>query len=135
MYIDFNDERIPIGKRKVAYVKWAISKGTDKITAMKQANKKFGFERKGKYLALIGNADFMDLPSMRDYSWERAAQDAGCPDPRRCESVIILCDSTYAPFEISGNTTTHKHDLSWQNYSEWAAREGYVVKGPNWICP
>lgn len=28
-YINFNDETIPIGKRKQAYVKWAVSKGTD----------------------------------------------------------------------------------------------------------
>ena len=51
-YVNFNDERIPIGKRKVAYVKWAMSKGTSKIQAQKQANTKFGFEKKGKLLVI-----------------------------------------------------------------------------------
>lgn len=41
-YIDFNDESIPVGKRKVAFVKWAMSKGTEKIEAQRIANKKFG---------------------------------------------------------------------------------------------
>ena len=41
-FIDFNNTSIPIGQRKVAYVKWAVSKGTDLIKAKKQANKKFG---------------------------------------------------------------------------------------------
>ena len=41
-FVDFNDTSIPIGQRKVAYVKWAVSKGTDLIRAKKQANRKFG---------------------------------------------------------------------------------------------
>ena len=52
-FIDFNDSKIPIGKRKVAYVKWAISKGTDKIEAMRQANNKFGFEQKPGIVAIV----------------------------------------------------------------------------------
>jgi hypothetical protein len=52
-YIDFNDPKIPIGKRKQAYVKWAISKGTDPIKAKKQANDKFGFEQKEGLLAIV----------------------------------------------------------------------------------
>jgi len=45
-YVDFNDESIPIGKRKVAYVKFAMSKGTSQVSARTQANKKFGWEEK-----------------------------------------------------------------------------------------
>ena len=41
-FIDFNDETIPIGKRKVAYVKYAMRNGTSEIAARRQANKKFG---------------------------------------------------------------------------------------------
>ena len=42
-YINWNDTSIPLGKRKVAYVKWAMSRGTPERTAKIQANKKFGF--------------------------------------------------------------------------------------------
>lgn len=45
-YINFNDDKIPLGKRKQAYVKWAISKGTNPIEAKRQANNKFGFDKK-----------------------------------------------------------------------------------------
>ena len=50
-HIDFNDNKVPIGKRKQAYIKWAVSKGTDLISAKRQANKKFGFEMKEGLLA------------------------------------------------------------------------------------
>ena len=49
-YIDFNDNNIPIGKRKQAYVKYALSKGTSRANACRQANSKFGFELKPKTL-------------------------------------------------------------------------------------
>jgi len=52
-YIDFNDASLPIGKRKQAYVKWAISKGTDPLKAKIQANKKFGFEKKPGIFAIV----------------------------------------------------------------------------------
>lgn len=52
-FIDFNDNKVPIGKRKQAYIKWAISKGTDLISAKRQANKKFGFEMKEGLLAIV----------------------------------------------------------------------------------
>jgi len=52
-YINFNDTSIPIGKRKQAYIKWAVSKGTDIISAKKQANKKFGFEKKEGIFAIV----------------------------------------------------------------------------------
>lgn len=42
-YVNFNDTTLPIGKRKVAYVKWAVAKGTPLIQAQRQANKKFGY--------------------------------------------------------------------------------------------
>ncbi len=51
--MDFNDKSIPIGKRKQAYVKWAVSKGTDIIKAKRQANKKFGFEKKTGIFAIV----------------------------------------------------------------------------------
>ena len=52
-YIDFNDGNIPVGKRKQAYVKWAISKGVDITLAKRQANKKFGFEKKPGIFAIV----------------------------------------------------------------------------------
>ena len=44
-FIDFNDTSIPTGKRKQAYVKYAVSKGTSLLEAQRQANKKFGYTR------------------------------------------------------------------------------------------
>jgi len=52
-YIDFNDESLPIGKRKQAYIKFVVSKGTDIISAKRQANKKFGFEKKPGIFAIV----------------------------------------------------------------------------------
>jgi hypothetical protein len=52
-YIDFNDESLPIGKRKQAYIKFALSKGTDLISAKRQANKKFGFKKKPGIFAIV----------------------------------------------------------------------------------
>lgn len=142
-YIDFNDSRIPIGKRKRAYVAWAIKNGTPAIRAKRQANKKFGFERKGKFIARIGNADYMDLPSFRDYSWADAAMDAGCPDPRRCKSVIIVCDSTYSSFDICEGfdivpnswANFGKSYPTWENCEKWAKENGYTLGRINWLCP
>lgn len=42
-YVNFNDKTLPLGKRKVAYVKWAVSKGTELIEAQRQSNNKFGY--------------------------------------------------------------------------------------------
>ena len=56
-FINFNDEKVPIGKRKQAYIKWAVSKGTDLEVAKKQANKKFGFEQKPGILAVVKDWD------------------------------------------------------------------------------
>ena len=133
--VDFNDPRIPIGKRKQAYVRYAIANGTPKIKALRQANEKFGFERKGKYVARIGNADYMDLPSFRGYTWREVAMDAGVPDPRRCESVIIVCDQSYASFDVcegfgilpnSWSNFTKEYP-TWENCVEWAKKHGYKV--------
>lgn len=52
-YIDFNDESLPIGKRKQAYIKFAVSKGTDIVSAKRQANKKFGFKKKLGIFAIV----------------------------------------------------------------------------------
>jgi len=52
-YINFNDDKLPIGKRKQAYVKWAVSQGTNIIEAKRQANKKFGFEKKAGIFAIV----------------------------------------------------------------------------------
>ena len=52
-YINFNDEKIPLGKRKQAYVKYAMSKGTPEIEAKRQANKKFGFEQQEGIFAIV----------------------------------------------------------------------------------
>lgn len=63
-YIDFNDKSIPIGKRKQAFVRWAISQGTDEIKAKRIANKKFGFEQKGELVILV-----MDFARMHQNSF------------------------------------------------------------------
>lgn len=52
-YVNFNDESLPIGKRKQAYVKWAVTQGTTLDAAKRQANKKFGFEKKAGILAIV----------------------------------------------------------------------------------
>ncbi len=52
-YINFNDDKLPIGKRKQAYIKWVVSQGTDIISAKRQANKKFGFEKKPGIFAIV----------------------------------------------------------------------------------
>jgi hypothetical protein len=52
-FVDFNDEKLPIGKRKQAYVKWAVNKGTSIESAKRQANKKFGFEMKEGLFAIV----------------------------------------------------------------------------------
>ena len=53
-YIDFNDDRIPIGKRKKAYIAYLISKhGYELIKAQQCANKRFGFEIKYPKLVFI----------------------------------------------------------------------------------
>jgi len=55
-FIDFNDTSIPVGKRKVAYVKWAMSKGTKKIQAQRQANRKFGYSNICGYCGMAFNS-------------------------------------------------------------------------------
>lgn len=43
-YINFNDEKIPVGKRKVAYIKYLMSRYDYKlVTAQRLANKRFGY--------------------------------------------------------------------------------------------
>lgn len=67
-YINFNDEKLPIDKRKEAYIKWAVSKGTKLIEAQRQANKKFVFEKKEGVLFML----YRDPEWMEDwyfYKW------------------------------------------------------------------
>ena len=52
-YINFNDESLPIGKRKQAYIKFVVSKGTDIISAKRQANKKFGEMKTTKEILIL----------------------------------------------------------------------------------
>ena len=96
-FVDFNDERIPIGKRKVAYVKYAMAHGTSEKAARMQANRKFGFERKGKYLVFVGNTTDLRLPSLQGLTWDEIS----CIDSKRAESVIIVTDQGGA-FDIVG---------------------------------
>jgi hypothetical protein len=64
-YIDFNDSSLPIGKRKQAYIKFAVSKGTDILIAKRQANKKFGFEKKLGIFAIVTDYGRMSQNSFR----------------------------------------------------------------------
>ena len=46
-HVDWNDETVPIGKRKVAFVKWLMqARKVPMIKAKSMANSKFGFEPK-----------------------------------------------------------------------------------------
>lgn len=65
-FIDFNDESLPIGKRKQAYVKWAVSKGTELQDALRQANRKFGFEQKEGIFAIV--EDFGGRAEQRSFT-------------------------------------------------------------------
>ena len=130
-YIDFNDEKIPIGKRKMAYVKWAMSKGTTEKKARMQANKKFGFERKGKVLVYMHDADCMDCASMRSVPWDRACG----IDARKLESAIVVPDSVYASFEMCEGMFSAKSILGsfpktgdYDGAKIWAKRNGYFFK-------
>jgi hypothetical protein len=62
-YVNFNDESLPIGIRKQAYVKWAVAKGTHINIAKRQANKKFGFEQKPGLLVLVNDYGRMNQNS------------------------------------------------------------------------
>jgi hypothetical protein len=55
-FINWNDTSIPIGVRKVSYVKWAVSKGTSLIKAKTQANKKFGFADSDPAIRIIADS-------------------------------------------------------------------------------
>jgi len=128
--VNWDDERIPLGKRKNTYIRYLLSQGIPLINAQKSANKKFGFERKGKYLVLLGNAYYMDYPSFKGFSWE----DASGIDCKRAESVIIVSDTTYAPFDIvkggllSANTMFgNLPPMGWDGAKEWAKKHGYKV--------
>lgn len=131
-FIDFNDGRIPIGKRKVAYIRWAISKGTPKIKALKQANKKFGFERKGRIVVFMHDADCMDYASMRDVPWDRACG----LDARKWESAIVVPDCTYAPFDMVSGMFSFRSLVSEyprpkdgeEGARKWAKEHGYQFK-------
>lgn len=127
-YVNFNDSSIPIGKRKQAFVKWAMSNGTSLRRAQTIANRKFGFERKGKYLVKLINADCMDLSSFRDFTWEDACR----IDFRKAESVVICCDVYYAPFEaikgfFSEYTLFGNLPDSFDDADNWAKENGYQV--------
>jgi len=67
-YVNFNDESLPIGKRKQAYVKWAVSKGTPLRVAQRQANKKFGFEKKEGIFAIV--TDHTERSKQRSFTGE-----------------------------------------------------------------
>lgn len=62
-YIDFNDEKLSLGKRKVAFVKWAMMKGTEKIKAQKIANKKFGWETRCAGCGKMVNVKILYCPN------------------------------------------------------------------------
>lgn len=128
-YVDFNDNSIPIGKRKVAYVKWAMMQGTTEKKARMLANKKFGFERKGKHLVFLHGARCMDLPSFAKFTWEMASG----VDCRKAESVVIVCDQYYSPFDIVRGGLLSEHTMfgnlpnGWEEAEKWAKENGYKV--------
>ena len=123
-FVDFYDETIPVGKRKVAYVKYAMMHGTPKKKAMQQANKKFGFGRRGTYLVFIINADSMDLPSFSGYTWEEACG-INC---ERAESVIVVPDMYYEPMELVRPGLPECFGMDRSDIREWAEKNGYKVK-------
>ena len=72
-YVDFNNKSIPVGKRKVAYVKFAMSKGMEKIKAQRIANKEFGFELKcfncgQRFIYFVGGYSVSKCPECGFYN-------------------------------------------------------------------
>lgn len=127
-FVDFNDDRIPIGKRKVAYVKWAMMKGTPEKKAKELANKKFGWERHGKYLVFIYNCEDLRLPSMRGLTWE----DASCIDCQKAESVIVVPDDR-PPMEIAKGKLPAGFPEEHGLITIWAYDHGYKVS-KQYLC-
>lgn len=81
----------------------------------------------------------MDLPSfIRYFSWSDAARASGC-DPRKCKSVIILCDMDYAPFELLDDGDWPKDllidELEWDTADEWCKKYGYKLGRIIWLTP
>ena len=69
-YVNFKDEKIPLGKRKVAYIKWLLKKGYSMYESKVRANKKFGFAKKAGVLLLWHDPDNVSSKSYfqhRDY--------------------------------------------------------------------
>lgn len=65
-YIDFNDEKIPLGKRKVAYIKHLMHKyNYPLLSAQKAANKRFGFEVKYPNVVFV----YADYGRMHQFSF------------------------------------------------------------------
>ena len=138
-FIDFNDESIPVGKRKVAYVKWAMSKGTPEKLARTWANRKFGWERRGKWLVFIGNCEDLHLHQFRGYTWEEAC----CVNINMAESVIVWPDDRpcfeLVPCRDACNLSQPFFDRvqagiikTFGQAEEWAKEHGYKTK-KTWI--
>lgn len=133
-YVDFNDTTIPAYKRKAAFLRWALSKGTPEQYAINIANKKFG--RTGRnYVVRLAHADNMDNIQNRWFTWTIAALTAGTPHPKDCDSVVIVCDETYASFDLCdgfdvlpGSWAKDRHDLpSWETCEAWAKARGFEL--------
>ncbi|MBO0953244.1 hypothetical protein [Fibrella forsythiae] len=92
-FIDFNDEKIPVGKRKQAYVRWAMSKGTSAIDAKRQANKKFGFEKRGKA--------FVIFQYDTDLLWQHKSQILFQVGAHRYEEFEYTTDDQVTPEKIA----------------------------------
>lgn len=80
-FVDFNDPSIPIGKRKVAYVRYAVMHGTPLETAKLQAARKFKVRDTG-----------MVAPPMHYYIvwWEDALHLRNCSEHIKTDEEVVM---------------------------------------------
>jgi hypothetical protein len=107
-FVNFNDESLPIGKRKQAYIRWAVSKGTDLQDAKKQANKKFGFEQKPGILAIV-----TDYGRANQKSFTGSVEVFAGIDLRKYQTCDWVIDDTQNADQVKGKLQKAK-EQGWE---------------------
>lgn len=101
-YINFNDESIPLGKRKQAYIRWAVyKKGKSMDEAKILANRKFGFEKKKGLLLLCyfyhkSNSPHFESWDLRKYQKHKSIDVFSlAANPNEAENIAISISEKY----------------------------------------
>ena len=121
-FINFNDESIPIGKRKQAYARWAISKGTPEIQAKRQANDKFEFEKKEKVFFVIsdnGRVHQNSFNGVTDELWQNHINVEKYKD----WGYVIIEDGLY-----KGEDSIERNEKEIKKLINQKEKQGYKVK-------